>query len=101
MSWARSGGVAPRVEALADRPADVVRPPELLEDPDGARRDVDLAAVDAVAGAGRVGVVQVVPRLAERRDREPPHVAGPVTALELVLADRMADRVDRPRDVVQ
>ena len=55
----------------------------------------------AVPGAGRVGVVQVVPRLAHRQDRQPPDVGGPVAGAERPLADGVADRVDRPGDVVQ
>ena len=64
-----------RVEALLDRPAHVVHPADLLDQPDDPGRGVDLAAQHAVPGAGRVGVVQVVPGLAHRRDREPPDVA--------------------------
>ena len=65
-------------------------------------RGVDLAAQHAVARAGRVGVVQVVPRLAHGR-------AWPATRRwrtcratdERPLAERVADRVDRPGHVVQ
>src|SRR3954471_19291287 len=70
------------LEALPARPAHVRRPAELLEHPDQPRGDVDLAAPHAVAGAGRVGVVQVVPRLAERQDRQRPEVGGPVAGRE-------------------
>ncbi len=61
----------------APRPASGRRctQPSLLEQPDHPGRRVDLAAQHAVPRAGRVGVVQVVPRLAHRRDREPPDVA--------------------------
>src|ERR1022692_1096962 len=53
------------------RPADVVDPAELLGQPDGPGGDVDLALEHAVPGAGGVGMVQVVPGLAERQDRQP------------------------------
>ncbi len=82
-------------------PADVGRPAELLEDPDDAGRDVELAAQHAVPGRGRVGVVQVVPALAEAQDRQRPEVRALVAGRERTLADRVADRVDRPGDVVQ
>src|SRR5712691_8978693 len=52
-------------------PADVVCPAELLGQPDAAGRDVDLALEHAVPGAGRIGMVQVVPGLAEGQDRQP------------------------------
>src|SRR6266702_3926895 len=60
------GGQPPRIG-----PADVVCPAELLGQPDAARRDVDLALEHAVPGAGRIGMVQVVPGLAEGQDRQP------------------------------
>src|SRR3954454_546886 len=52
-------------------------------------------------GTGRIGVVQVVPALAERQDRERPEVRGPVAAVERALSIDMAHRVYRPRGVVQ
>src|SRR5690348_3729056 len=58
-------------------PADRVRPPELLQRPDDTGRHVDLTASYAMPGTGRVGVVQVVPGLAHREDRERPDVGGP------------------------
>ena len=64
-------------------------------------RDVDLAAQRAVPRAGRVGVVQVVPRLAEGQDGQPVHVPRLVPDLELLLAEGVADRVDRPGHVMQ
>ncbi len=48
-------------QALLAGPANVVGPAELLQGPDDPGGDVDLAGADAVAGAGGVGVVQVVP----------------------------------------
>src|ERR1700722_1400580 len=50
------------------RPPDVVGPAELFGQPDHSRGDVDLAFEHAVTRAGRVGMVQVVPGLAERQD---------------------------------
>ncbi len=50
-------------------------PAELLEQPDHPGRLVELTAQHAVAGRGRVGVVQVVPALAEAQDRQRPEVA--------------------------
>src|SRR6185503_5316122 len=91
----------PGFHSFPARPTHVIGPAELLEGPDGAGAAVELAGVDAVAGAGRVGVVQVVPGLAHRQHRQPPDVGRLVTALERTLADGVADRVDRPRDVVE
>src|ERR1700759_3198924 len=83
------------------RPAHVVGPAQLLQRPDDARTGVELALQRAVPRAGRVGVVQVVPGLTERRDRHPGHVLRLVACLEFRRAERVADRVDRPGDVVQ
>src|SRR6202042_3801941 len=68
------------------RPADVGNPPELLGHPDEPRGDIDLSLEHPVPGAGRVGVVQVVPGLAEGQDRQPVDVAGLVPDAELLLA---------------
>jgi hypothetical protein len=92
---------AARLDALAPGPADVVRPPEPLEAADELGAAVELPAVDAVARGRRVGVVQVVPRLAHRDHREGPDVARLVAGLEGLVAEGVADRVDRPRDVVE
>src|SRR5471030_2030374 len=88
-------------ETLPTRPPDVIGPADLLEGPDETGAGVDLAPVDPVTGAGRVGVVQVVPGLAHRQDRQPPDIGRPVAADERALADGVTDRVDRPRDVVE
>src|SRR5262245_12900765 len=62
-----SGREPSGVDALGPGPADVVRPAQLLEQPDEACARVDLALLHPVAGAGGVRVVQVVPRLAQRQ----------------------------------
>ena len=64
----------------------------------GAR--IDLTLENSVACAGGIGVVQVVPGLAEGRNRQPVDVAGEVATLEGTLAEHVADRVDRPGHVV-
>ena len=56
--------------------------PTLLEQRDHAGGDVELPALEAVAGGGREGVVAVVPGLAERQRREPGEVARLVAGLE-------------------
>src|SRR5258706_16251141 len=91
------------VEAFPDRPADVADPAGSFEHPDHAGGWVDLAAHDTVTRAGRVGVVRVVPTLAHADDRQRPEVGGPVRSArrEWALAVHVADRVDRPGDVVQ
>src|SRR4051794_28007645 len=89
------------VDTLADRPPDVANPAELLQGPDDPRRGVQLAPQDPVAGARRVRVVQVVPRLSHRRDGQPPDVGGLVPRQERPLSERVAYRVDRPGDVVE
>src|SRR5690625_1602143 len=89
------------VDTFRARPAHVPRPAELFEPADDAGTGVDLALEDAMASGRRVGVVQVVPRLAHGQEGQPPHVAGLVATGERALADGMTDRIDRPRDVVQ
>jgi hypothetical protein len=54
--------------------------PNFSNSPDDPGGDVELPALDAVAGAGRVGVVQVVPGLAHGQDRQRPEVRGLVPA---------------------
>src|SRR5689334_3009854 len=83
------------------RPPDVIGPAEFLSQPDHSRGDVDLAFEHAVTRAGRVGMVQVVPGLAEGQNRKPGDVPGLVAHFEFFLAERVADRVDRPGDVMQ
>src|SRR3712207_8704979 len=46
-------------------------------------------------------ILQVVPRLAHREDRERPEVRRLVPRGERALADDVADRVHRPGDVVR
>src|ERR1700733_8222209 len=96
----RAAGLLPGKPGLV-RPADVVDPAELLGYPDEPGGDVDLTLQHPVPRTGRVGVVQVVPGLAEGQDRQPVHVPRLVPDLELFLAERVADRVDRPGHVVQ
>src|ERR1700733_1456319 len=88
-------------EPVLVRPAHVVGPAQLLEPADDTRARVQLALQGAVPRAGRVGVVQVVPGLAERGDGQPGHVARLVADLELLAAEGVADGVDRPGHVVQ
>ena len=47
------------------RPVDIGGAVEALEDADQAGGGVDLASAESVAGESRVGVVSVVPRIAE------------------------------------
>src|SRR5438552_2110501 len=65
-----------RGDPLGARPADVAYPTELLEDPDQPRGGVDLATQYPVPRARRVGVVQVVPALAEGQDRQRPEAGA-------------------------
>src|SRR4029450_21273 len=61
-------------ELVHPGPFDVPGPAQLLEDPDQPRGDVNLSLQNAVTGAARVGVVRVVPRLAEAEDRQRPEL---------------------------
>src|SRR5919108_1767901 len=66
-------GLAPL--ALRAYAHDVPRESAQLERTDDHRRRVDLPAAEPVHRGGRERVVVVVPRLAERRQRQPEHVA--------------------------
>ncbi len=68
--------------------------------PDQRGREVDLVPLQAVAGRARERVVVVVPRLAERREREPEDVRRLVLDLEAAAPEEVADGVDRPGHVV-
>ena len=84
-------------------PADAAHPAHALEHPDDRGRRVDLAAVDAVPGTGRVGVVHVVPAFAERQHGQRPQVGGPVVRAggERPVAEHVAQRVHAPGDVLE
>src|SRR5688500_780611 len=73
----------------------------LLEQPDHRSGRVDLTPSDPVNGRGGERVVTVVPRLAERDDRQRPVVRGPVVAAERALTEEVTDGVDAPRHVVE
>src|SRR5674536_248672 len=96
---ASSGRDPPGGDALLTRPAHVVRPDQPLEQPDDLRAGVELPLQYAVPGRRRVGVVQVVPRLAHGQKRERPKVGRAVAGLERLVAEDVADRVDRPDHV--
>src|SRR3546814_7669360 len=88
--WVSGGvvGLELRVESLGHRPAHVLDPAQLLEDPDQTGGGVELAAEYAVARAGRVGGGQVGPGLAGGRDRQPPRVGGLVARGARAFAGR-------------
>src|SRR5699024_4013332 len=88
-------------ESFSVGPAYLGGPTELFQGTDGPVGDGDLALEYTVAGAGGVGVLQLVPGRPEGAHRQPPHVAGTVAHLEVLLAHSVADRVDRPCHVVQ
>src|SRR3954447_9036424 len=89
--------------ALRRDPHDVPDEPEALHRADEPRRRVErrLEPREAMAGRARERVVVVVPGLAEARQREPPHVRRVVLDGEAAPAEEVADRVDRPRNVVE
>src|SRR3954453_10956867 len=84
---------APSFEALGAGPAHLGRPSQTPQSADDRRAAVDLPGVDAVAGAGRVDVVQVVPALSHGQDRERPAVRGLVAASEWPVPRDVADAV--------
>ena len=88
--------------ALRRDPDHVPGEPELLEDRDHERRGVEqpLPPTEAVACRPGEGVVVVMPRLAERGQREPGDVRRMVVGLETAGAEEVAQRVDAPGDVV-
>src|ERR1700722_10135056 len=63
-------------------------------------RDVELIPAEPVKRRAREGVVVVVPGLPERERRQPPDVGRQVVDVEPAAAEDVADRVDRPGDVV-
>src|ERR1700744_233389 len=98
---ARRAACALGVQPGLVRPAHVVGPAQLLAPLDPPGGLVDLALERAVAGAGRVGVVQVVPGLAEGGDGQPGDVHRAVARGPVRVAPGVADRVGGPGDVVQ
>ena len=69
-----------RLRALGDipQPHDVPRQADLFHQPDHVVRDVDFPPAVALAGDALIGVVVVVPTLAERQQADPPQVAAVV-----------------------
>jgi len=98
-----AGAAAAAVEAGGGGPAHLGGPAEAFEDADQAGGDVDLAGVCAVPGAGRIGMVHVVPALPEREQGQTPQVSGTVVAAggERAAAEHAAQRVDAPGDMLQ
>ena len=64
-------------------------------------RRVALPREHPVPGRPGEGVVAVVPRLAHRHDGKGTDVGALIAGAERPTAERVADRVDAPRDVVQ
>src|SRR4051812_20140378 len=67
----------------------VPREAESLERADELSTEVELAATQTVERRGRKGAVVVVPRLAERGEREPADVGGLVVRLEAATAEEV------------
>src|SRR4051812_30109124 len=80
---------------------DVPGEARLLEAPDHPRGRVELPGLEAVARGRRERVVVVVPRLAEREERQPEQVARLVAGRELPAPEEVAERVDAVGRVVQ
>src|SRR5580692_9794872 len=91
------------VQAGRGRPVHAGRPAEALEDADDAGGDIDLPGIGAMPGAGGIGMVHVVPALAEGEQGERPQVGGAVVPAgsEGPGADHVAQRVDAPGDVLE
>jgi hypothetical protein len=66
-------------EAVGVGPVHVSGPPGRFEPANEPGAGVELMGVDAVAGAGGVGVVQVVPAVTHGDDRQRSDVTGMVT----------------------
>src|SRR5918995_7312304 len=94
----RELAAALHVRGRLDDLPDEAKPPHRA---DHEAADVELPRLQAVERGRGEGVVVVVPRLPERDPREPPDVARLVLDAEAARADEVADRVHRPRDVVQ
>jgi hypothetical protein len=60
---------AATLEAGGDRPVHAGRPAQALEDTDDGSGDIDLPGISTMPGAGRIGMVHVVPALTERQQR--------------------------------
>src|SRR5438477_11217295 len=68
---------------------------------DQPRGRIELETSEAVPRRGRERVVVVVPRLAERKRREPGQVPRLVPGLERLAAEEVTERVDAEGDVVE
>src|SRR6202030_3693830 len=68
------------VKAGGSRPVHAGGPAEALEDANDAGGDIDLPGIGAMPGAGGIGMVHVVPALAEGEQRQRQQVGGAVVA---------------------
>ena len=64
------------------------------------RRGVYFATTQAVHRRAGEGMVVVVPRLTQGRERQPEHVGRPVVGVESAAAKEVAHRIHAPGDVV-
>src|SRR5439155_9296439 len=97
----RGRASSPFHEQGGRRQADALRRVQKLERPDEPPRRVQLSAEEPVAGGRRERVMVVVPRLPEGDERQGPVVPRLVPALERLLPEEVADRVDGPGHVMQ
>src|ERR1035437_1487754 len=83
------------------RPPDLGPPAEAFEPTDEPRGGVHHAPPCAMAGPGGGGVGGVVPVVTEGHDGQQPQVGAAVPRPVRPLAEGVAQRVDRPGDVVE
>src|ERR1700721_2375417 len=90
-------------KAGGSRPVHAGGPAEALEDANDAGGDIDLPGIGAMPGAGGIGMVHVVPALAEGEQSQRPQVGGAVVTAgsEGAGADHVAERGDAPGPVLQ
>ena len=72
-----------------------------LQQVDEPSAGVELPAGESVVRRGRKSMMVVMPRLAERREREPCEVARLIPRAEATAAEEVAQRIDGKRGVVQ
>jgi hypothetical protein len=91
------------IDTRGARPLHAGGAAEVFTEPDEPGSDIHLMRVDPVPGTRRIGVVQVVPAVAEGQDHERLQVRRAIVPVgaEGTRSDEVAQRVDAPGDVMQ
>ena len=88
------------VDPIGGDQDDILHEAQFFKNPDQPSRGVRLRPVHAVTGGTGEGVVVIVPALAHGKQTEQPIVSAGIGGFKGTLSKGVADRVDRPGDML-